>query len=180
MPDEEREEEVVEVAEAEEVEVETEESAPAGDLSGADMSTLKEHIGLLERRVEVIEARENPEPMRGTAVDFMTDINGSSAVIVDEGVARATPCSRFTFRSGKALVFSKGAIGPLDESQQALYCAEMVDKPLTPEQERREEAFVDAASTCKTEIRKFAKAERINPWLACMSRETKARGVEFK
>lgn len=101
------------------------------------------------------------------------------AHILDEAVARSTPCHKFTLPSGKHLVFSKGAIGPLDEGQQALYCPETVDVPLTEGQKKRFDAFTQAVETCQVEIQPIPKGERLGPWLKCMSREAKAKGVEI-
>lgn len=101
------------------------------------------------------------------------------AHILDEAVARSTPCHKFTLPSGKHLVFSKGAIGPLDDGQQALYCPETVDVPLTEGQKKRFDAFTQAVETCQVEIQPIPKGERLGPWLRCMSREAKAKGVEI-
>jgi len=99
-------------------------------------------------------------------------------VAVDEETARVTPCHKFQLNDGP-LVFSKGVIGPLDEGQQALYCPQIVDVPLTEAQRKRYEAFKGAVTTCQTEIKDTPKGERLTPWLKCMSRETKAKGVEI-
>ena len=107
-------------------------------------------------------------------------MSGSPGIIVDEGVARASACTRFDLGGGSELIFSKGVIGALDEGQKALLCTETVTKPLSPEQERRLRGWREAAATCKGEIADLPDGKKVKPWLLCMSRELKGKGMEVK
>lgn len=149
-------------------------------LSDGDLAQLKDQVGLLERRMEVVEAEGGTEPWHGTTTDFLPSMTGSPGIVVDEGVARATPCTRFDLGEGKELVYSKGIVGGLDEGQKALYCPETTTKPLSEAQQQRLRDWRDAANVCKGEIAEVPKGEQLQPWLGCMSRELSARGLELK
>lgn len=150
---------------------------PLGD---GGLAAFKDSVHQLERRVEVLEAQEGPEPWHDSATDFLPSMDGSPGIVVDEGVARATPCTRFDLGEGKELMFSKGVVGGLDEGQKALFCPEVVTKPLSEAQRQRLQAWRESAAVCKVEIADVPKGEQLPPWLACMSRELNARGVELK
>ena len=149
-------------------------------LTEQEMHNLKSRLETLERRMEVVEEQEASEPWHGTTMDFLPQMEGSPGIIVDEGVARATPCTRFDLGEESELVFSKGVVGALDEGQKALFCPETVTKPLTPEQEKRLRGWRDSADTCKQEIAEVPKGDKLEPWLTCMSRELKAQGIAVK
>lgn len=152
----------------------------AAPLSDADMAQLKDQVVLLGRRVDVLEVEGGAESCHGTATDFLPSMEGSPGIVVDDGVARATPCTRFDLGNGKELMFSKGIVGGLDEGQKALYCPETITKPLSDEQQRRLLGWRESADVCKGEIADFPKGEKLQPWLACMSRELSIRGIELK
>lgn len=102
---------------------------------------------------------------------------GSPGIVVDEALARATPCRCLEYRPGKKLCFSKGIIGALSDEQEEIYCPTTV--PLdSPGLERRLESWMGAVETCKAEIAEIPKGERLEPWLGCMSRELAAREVK--
>jgi len=102
----------------------------------------------------------------------------SPAIIVNEGVARATPCKCYPIGDGKKLCFSKGAIGALDQEQRKLYCTEEIDLPDGGIAERVKE-FREAAKVCKAEIENLPKGERLDKWLTCMGTELEKRGIEI-
>lgn len=102
---------------------------------------------------------------------------GSPGIVVDEALAKTTPCQCLEYRPGKKLCFSKGIIGALSDEQETIYCPTTV--PLeSPGLERRMESWMRAVGTCKAEIAGIPKGERLEPWLSCMSRELAARGVK--
>jgi len=153
---------------------------PGNPLSQEELRRFGERMDLLERRLSVVEEQEATEPWHGTTMDFLPSMRGSPGIVVDPGVARATPCTRFDLGGDSELVFSKGVIGALDEPQKALLCTETVTKPLSPEQERRLRGWREAAATCKGEIADVPDGEKLEPWLTCMSRELKGKGIEVK
>lgn len=144
-----------------------------------NMEHLKLAVDNLDRRLTAVEEAERSEPWHNGPFAFLNRIDGSAGFVLDEAQARATPCRGIVFENGKRVVFSEGIQGPLDEAQQAVYCPEITDQPLSPAQRRRLEAFGAAAETCQTQMKPLPKGERLPNWLACMYRETKSRGVEL-
>lgn len=102
---------------------------------------------------------------------------GSPGIVVDEALAKVTPCRCIEYRPGKKLCFSKGIIGTLSDEQEKLYCP-TTEKLESPGLEKRLEGWMESVDTCKIEIANIPKGERLKPWLSCMSRELKARGIE--
>jgi hypothetical protein len=102
---------------------------------------------------------------------------GSPGIVVDSAVARATPCRCIDYRPGKRLCFSRGIVGALSDDQEKVYCPTTV--PLeSPGLERRLAGWMESVETCQADIAAVPKGERLGPWLYCMSRELKARGIE--
>jgi len=102
---------------------------------------------------------------------------GSPGIVVNEATAMASPCRCIEYRPGKKLCFSKGIIGALSDEQEAIYCP-VTEELESPGIEKRLKDWMDAVETCKAEIAPIPKGERLEPWLSCMSRELKARGIE--
>ena len=102
---------------------------------------------------------------------------GSPGIVVNEATAMASPCCCIEYRPGKKLCFSKGIIGALSDEQEAIYCP-VTEELESPGLEKRLKDWMDAVETCKAEIAPIPKGERLEPWLSCMSRELKARGIE--
>jgi|GEM_PF-758268 len=102
---------------------------------------------------------------------------GSPGIVVNEATAMASPCRCIEYRPGKKLCFSKGIIGALSDEQEAIYCP-VTEELESPGLEKRLKDWMDAVETCKAEIAPIPKGERLEPWLSCMSRELKARGIE--
>jgi len=102
---------------------------------------------------------------------------GSPAIIVNEALARSTPCKCYPL-DHKKLCFTKGAIGALDQEQRKLYCTKEIDvkdgKIL-----HRIQLFREAAAVCKAKIEGLPKGERLHPWLQCMGEELRKRGIEI-
>jgi hypothetical protein len=98
----------------------------------------------------------------------------SPGIVVDEALAKATPCRCYDI-DGKLMCFSKGIIGTLDQAQIDLYCKE---KQIVKEGiAKRVAKFREAAEVCKARIKDIPKGERLKPWLECMSKELRARGI---
>jgi len=102
---------------------------------------------------------------------------GSPGIVVNEATAMVSPCRCIEYRPGKKLCFSKGIIGALSDEQEAIYCP-VTEELESPGLEKRLKDWMDAVETCKAEIAPIPKGERLEPWLSCMSRELKARGIE--
>ena len=102
---------------------------------------------------------------------------GSPGVVINEAVAKASPCRCIEYRPGKKLCFSKGIVGALSDEQEGIYCP-TVEALESPGLEKRMEGWMQSVETCKREIAPIPKGERLEPWLGCMSRELGARGIE--
>lgn len=140
---------------------------------------------VFDRRLARFEAQESDAPpwtgAGGPGVaDFLSQTRGSPGIIVDQAVAREpTPCLCYEIasRSGHSqLCFHHGIVGALDRDQIDTYCQTREERPPTPEQRARLEAFQESADTCKAAIQEVPKGEELEPWLACMSSELRARG----
>jgi len=103
--------------------------------------------------------------------------HGSPGIVVNEAVAKASPCRCFEYEPGKKLCFSKGIVGALSDEQEKIYCP-TIEKLESPGLERRLKSWMGAKTICKAEIEPIPKGERLEPWLHCMSRELAARGIE--
>lgn len=147
-------------------------------LTEEEMHKLELRVKDLERRLDVVEAQEAAEPWHGDngpgIADFLSKRTGSPGILVDEGVARATPCICFEIdkadKTKAELCFSKGIVGALDEGQKTLFCPDKIIKQPTEKQKRRIQGFQEAASVCK--------GQEVEPWLQCMSQALKSKGIE--
>lgn len=102
---------------------------------------------------------------------------GSPGIVIDEAAARAGPCRCVEYKPGKLLHSAPGIIGPLDDKQVKEYCPKpvMVTHPETVEGTGK---WQEAVETCRRETEPVPKSERLGPWLGCISRELKARGID--
>jgi len=107
--------------------------------------------------------------------DWLIEVEGSPGIVVDEELARRTPCVGYRI-DGKEYLWSKGIIGMLSEEQIKEYCPEKIIKPKIPE---RVMAFREAAEGCKRQIEKVPKPGRLVAWLKCMGAELRKREVEI-
>ena len=97
--------------------------------------------------------------------------------VVDEELAKATPCHGYKDpETGELYVWSPGVIGMLSDDQEKLYCKGTITEVGTP---KRIAEFKSAVNVCKAEIRKYPKGERLLPWLECMSKELRKRGIKL-
>ena len=107
---------------------------------------------------------------------WLAEMEGSPGIVVDEELAKATPCYGYETPEGKKLLFSRGIIGMLDQAQIEKYCPTVEIKPGLPP---RVAVFREAAEVCKKEVEALPKGERLIVWLRCMGREIKKHGVEL-
>ena len=99
-------------------------------------------------------------------------------LVVDEAIARATPCHGYMINS-EFIGWSPGVIGTLTDEQETVYCNPKRVESETPEKlERRIKGFKEAANACQARIRGIPKGERLKPWLECMSKELEKRGIQ--
>jgi len=101
----------------------------------------------------------------------------------DPGIARdGERCLRVEYATGfDPLIFKHGVVGPLDEGQQALYCQEYEDRPVSEAQRRRLALLQEVAPTCSTEAQGAAltaEDDHIAVYLSCLSRELAAKEEE--
>lgn len=102
-------------------------------------------------------------------------------IVVNELAALRTPCTCYrigpTNRPEDLMCFSRGICGTLDNKQDLLYCTEreIIEADGIP---RRVEKFREAVRVCQTEIAGIPRGERLTPWLSCMGKELRVRGIE--
>jgi len=143
------------------------------------MPLTKEEIKEIATRIadEVMERIREYEP-HGLMLHSIPYAFGSPGIVIDESLAKATPCRCIEYRPGKRLCFSKGIIGALTDEQEKIYCP-TIEELVSPGLERRLQGWMESVETCKAEIEAIPKGERLAPWLSCMSRELAARKIEI-
>jgi len=117
-------------------------------------------------------------PLHGgppSLADFVTGYQGRG-VVVDEGLARDSPCLCRELEAGGDICFSHGVVGPLDSEQRELFCSAGTDRlEVTPEQAARLNLFAETAQACGQEAGSAPEGERLEPYLSCLEREMRAR-----
>ena len=109
--------------------------------------------------------------------DWIPAIEGSPGIVVDEGVAKATPCTVYKVDETE-MAFSKGVIGALSKGQIEAFCPAKIYK--TEGIARRVKTFKEIAKSCSEEVReKHPKGERLVPYLKCMGKLAKEKGIEL-
>lgn len=142
-----------------------------GVLSGEDIERIA------KRTAEEVMNRIREQEHDSLMLHSVPYAESSPGIVVDEVLAKATPCRCIECRPGKKLCFSKGIVGALSDEQEKLYCP-TEEKLESPGLGKRLESWMGSVDICKGEIAKVPPGERLKPWLSCMSRELKARGVE--
>ncbi len=140
----------------------------------------------LRREIAEREAREGTAyacSLPGeSAADWVSGISGSPGIEYQPEAASAGPCIRLSLGEGfKPLVFAKGIIGALDESQISRYCTKgFIDREASPKQKERINAMSEAAKICKAETQGIqGTEEHLTRYFSCLGRELKAKGVEI-
>ncbi|MGH7639488.1 MAG: hypothetical protein ACREN7_00150 [Candidatus Dormibacteria bacterium] len=148
------------------------------------LDTTKHSVVVKEAQLGVAEVHEGDPPWTGDggagALDFISQTRGSPGFVANQARAREdTPCLCYEIqrRSGgtSELCFKHGIVGALDEPQIDLYCETKVERPPTPAQQARLEAFQESAETCKVEVEEYPKGEEMGPFISCMDRELRLR-----
>lgn len=99
------------------------------------------------------------------------------ALIVDEEVARSTPCHGYKNPdTGELYLYSEGAVGMLSDKQEQTYCTEIATKLRIP---KRVKQFKEIVEKCKSVVAEFPEGKRFLPYLACMSEEAKKKNFEI-
>ena len=133
---------------------------------------------MAETKVEKFKEMERVEtPEKNFMLHSLPEIEGSPGIVVNEGIAKATPCTCYVIDKTE-LCFSRGVIGGLSPAQREAYCGagKIVEAQGIA---RRVKRFKEAVSVCKAEIEQFPKGKRLEPWLTCMGREARKRGIEL-
>ena len=53
---------------------------------------------------------------------ILLELVKDDGIVIDEEVAKATPCSCYEYEPEKFVCWSKGVIGTLTDAQEAMYC----------------------------------------------------------
>lgn len=119
-------------------------------------------------------------PVEGeTIAEWVNGMTGGSGIVVDPGLARSTPCTRVMLSAALgSIVFSPGVVGPLDDSQVALYCAEGIeDRAVTPEQTSFLSKMHRASQVCGHETAAVPDIrEHVEGYYSCLARELHKQG----
>lgn len=161
------------------MEAETQDSTGTAATPALDTAALGAAVDALDQK----RAEAAPPAAEGLPtseiVAVLPGATGHPGFVIDEGAARASPCTRFDLGEGESLTFAEGILGALDEPQRALYCPETVTKELTEEERVRARQFKEAGDACGREVAGKEPDDRLSPWMACMSKEAKQRGVKL-
>ena len=110
-------------------------------------------------------------------IHWLPEVEGSPGIVVDESVAKATPCTVYKVDTTE-MAFSKGIIGTLSKEQIQAYCPTKIYK--TEGIARRVKTFKEIAKQCSEEVReKYVRGERLIPYLKCMGKLAKEKGIEL-
>lgn len=119
---------------------------------------------------------EDEAKNKGILLHLAVESMGSPGIVVNADVAARTSCRCYVVDETE-MCFSKGIIGTLNKAQREAYCP--TKEILTEGIAKRVKEFKGAAEVCKAEIAKIPKGERLEPWLSCMGREARKRGLEL-
>lgn len=149
-------------------------------LAGTDVDDLRARVDSLQRQVDVIQAEQADDVWhdgKPSLLDGLHHMRGKGGIVVDEAVARETPCIAYAL-TGKEpdLYFSRGVVGALSETQREQFCPTVELREPSPAQHARIVAMQEAAKVCEAELAGVPEGERLEPWLACMAREMRSRG----
>ena len=67
------------------------------------------------------------------------------------------------------MLWSKGVIGTLSDSQEKLCDRIYVYEPVPPELVERQGEFSEVARYCSRKVKKYPKGDRLQPYLECVS-----------
>ena len=78
------------------------------------------------------------------------------AILVDEEIAKHSPCTCYVYDNGKKICYSIGAIGVLSDEQEREFCKEQIVKgDLPPQMQERMDIFAHAVEVCKDTYREM-------------------------
>ncbi|MBA7684767.1 hypothetical protein ES703_93176 [subsurface metagenome] len=136
--------------------------------------TEKEIRGIAVATADEVIARQRELELDSLMLHSTVYIHGSPGIVVNEAVAKSSPCRCFEYEPGKKLCFSKGIVGALSDEQEEIYCPS-VEELKSPGLEKRLKSWMGAVTICKAEIKTIPEGEKLEPWLSCMGRELAAQ-----
>lgn len=113
--------------------------------------------------------------------EWVSGALGSPGIEVQPELATAEPCIRLNLGEGfTPLVYAKGVVGALNESQISRYCTKgFIDREGSPKQRQRLIIMSNAAQKCHAETEGSRDTEEhLARYFSCLGRELKAKGVE--
>jgi len=103
------------------------------------------------------------------------------AFIVDEKLAKTTPCHGYKY-DGEKFLWSEGAVGMLSDPQEKKFCTTVKIKgkkgEVPSELKTRWKFFKKSAKHC-SEVADKKPGKDLPQFLGCMSREAEKHGVEI-
>ncbi len=138
-----------------------------------DMAILTSHVHLdVPLPVQAVSPTEPQPPVElPNTLDWLMIGQSGPGTVINAELARTTACIRVEL-GGKALTFSPGIDGPLDDAQVAEYCQTGYEPyALDAGQYKRIEATAEAARACATQSGSGA-------YFTCLAKELRKKGVE--
>lgn len=107
----------------------------------------------------------------------VAEMEGGGGIVVDEEVAKATPCRCVEYKPGKYLCWSRGIVGALTDVQEGLYCnpREMIERPGTIE---RMTKWQECVTKSREALPPTNGATRLEMYLSSMSKCLKEAGIK--
>ncbi len=137
----------------------------------------------IETRLSSIETSEKEEPWHLSLASWSNEAFHTpgeiGGIVVDEGRARESDCRCIPLGEHSKLCYSHGVVGALSHDQEKLYCETYTELPASPALIERQRIMKDAAVFCQSKVQDIPEGQRLEPFLSCMSREAKKKGLEL-
>lgn len=99
-------------------------------------------------------------------------------IVINEEVAKTTPCKCFQLKADELLCFSKGILGAMSDPQEEIYCTEKHIEPATHGQKKRIAAFTEAVQQAKERYEAEGKPGK-GRWQELVGEEAEKKGVRI-
>lgn len=143
-----------------------------------ELSKIKKRIEVIED--EIWEELERTGDAAARGAQFINHVfNG---LVVNEELAKRTPCQGYEIKPGKFMMYSPGIIGTLKLPDQEWACNPRIIHEEVPEKlQKRMTTFSEASKACKIGQKDPVTGKTTTDFVArvqCMSRALKKEGIE--
>ena len=144
-----------------------------------------DEVRLTETVVAEVYGGEEDEPLAEQAngvpywlPEYRHPTGELGGIVVDEQVARATPCTSYKIGEKSSLVFSKGIVGALAPGQKETYCPTTIEKEAPPALREHLQRAKEGIEYCKVQIAGLPEGQKLDAWLRCIETQWKERGLK--